>query len=91
MKKPRTTQPQVPVRAIEKLVDYLEYDEHKHYEEHRLDGPCRDHIWHSVKAVAAWLDTVSDRSSRLAAANAREAARVQKMYAKVVASRRQDA
>lgn len=45
-----TSEQQVPVKAIKRLVEYLYPDESKHY------GGEADHIFRAVHIVAAWLD-----------------------------------
>jgi hypothetical protein len=48
-------------RAIASLVEYLEHDEHQHYDECQLNGvgDCRDHIWHAVKTARDWLEATA--------------------------------
>ena len=47
-------QAKVPIKALVKIVEYMEDDEQKHYEE--MEGEDRsDHIYLSVRAVAKWL------------------------------------
>lgn len=47
----------IPIAAITKLVEYLYYDEEKDCEDD--DGNFAvNHIFHSVKTVADWLDAV---------------------------------
>ena len=65
MTKP-TQELHVPVKAIENLVEYLWDDERRSYEESRLSADSRNHIWNSVKVVAAWLETLSDATLRAA-------------------------
>jgi hypothetical protein len=55
--------PAIPFTAIRKLVEYLA-DEESHYNCNYLDdddrpiSEGRDHIFHSVRRVARWLDRV---------------------------------
>ena len=65
MTKP-TQELHVPVKAIDNLVGYLWDDTRRNYEESRLSADSRDHIWNSVKVVAAWLETLSDAAFRAA-------------------------
>jgi hypothetical protein len=47
----------IPLQAILALVSYLEVDEGKHFDWKCAAGAdTSDHIFHSVKAVSAWLD-----------------------------------
>jgi len=45
----------VPVTAIRKLLDYVMYDERKHYE----TEPTHNHIYLSVKAVEEWVASLT--------------------------------
>jgi hypothetical protein len=36
-------------KAIKRVVDYLEYDEERDYEQY--NRPPKNHIWHSVKLL----------------------------------------
>jgi hypothetical protein len=46
----------IPFQAIVKLVEYLEHDERKHFNDMQDDGEdTAGHIYHSVKVVADWL------------------------------------
>jgi hypothetical protein len=45
----------VPIEDIIKMVDYLYDDEQHHYEECKLSGDGRGHIFLSVRRVAKWL------------------------------------
>jgi len=48
-----------PVNAILALVRYLEVDERKHFERRLSSGEdVSNHIYHSVKLVSDWLDTL---------------------------------
>ncbi|MBU0496774.1 MAG: hypothetical protein KKG04_02325 [Candidatus Thermoplasmatota archaeon] len=38
--------------SMNKIIDYLFYDEKKNY----LENPCENHIWHDVKTVHDWLE-----------------------------------
>jgi hypothetical protein len=44
----------IPLRDISKLVDYLRHDEALHYQGER------DHIFRSVRRVAAWLESTGN-------------------------------
>ena len=47
----------IPLQAIGKLIEYMEHDERKHYEQMKYDGEdTSNHIYNSVKAVTDWLD-----------------------------------
>ena len=51
-KQSRLAEPKVQ-RAMERIVDYIGHDEYKHWLQ---DGGECDHIWHSFRTVAEWLD-----------------------------------
>jgi hypothetical protein len=49
----------VPINAILALVQYLETDERKHFEARWSAGEdVSRHIYHSIKLVSDWLDTL---------------------------------
>jgi hypothetical protein len=51
-KQPRLVEPKVQ-HAMKRIVDYIGYEEYKHW---LGSGGERDHIWHSFRTVAEWLD-----------------------------------
>jgi hypothetical protein len=54
-----TANEKVPVNAILALVKYLECDERKNFEERWSNGEdVSRHIYHSIKLVSDWLDTL---------------------------------
>lgn len=47
-----------PIKAMRELVEYLSYDEERHFIDCTNDGQSDDpgHIVHSVRAVQKWLE-----------------------------------
>jgi hypothetical protein len=56
----------VPLKSIRKLVNYLEHDEQKDYENHfgingeviSTNKEAESHIYNHVRSVADWLESV---------------------------------
>lgn len=53
------------LKSIKKLVDYLEQDEAKHFEEWRIENPegsLEGHVYTHVKRVKRWLRELQNGS-----------------------------
>jgi hypothetical protein len=52
-----TSKKKSPTADLVKLVEYMEDDEAKHFDQMTLNGEdTSDHIYHSVRAVRDWLN-----------------------------------